>query len=383
MVIKDGLNKIQLMMVLAAILMLCLGCGTDDESIVEPETPVEPDTSTGKPDLVTATGSLKGSIERIDGISVTVRVLQNGNVIASIRWWRGVAGTTQTEQNGNISTITADADGNYQIGNIVPGTYTVEIVAQGYEAVEKTVQVSADGVVSLDRVTLKALGIPVSHIQGILSDQKSGNPLNKVPVRLVDPAGNSREVLTTQTGAFEFENVPTDQRFTVTVDLEGFEQQEISIDPIPAGETVPLEVALIALPGIRGLVLDQITKTPLIGVRVQLSDEVGNVLETPTTTSGVFEFKGVAANQKLTITIDSDEYEKQEFTVDPIPVGETVKLQVELIPLNPDQLPDGDGLAVGLKAPDFNLPDSDGEMIALADYAGKKKVVLVFDRGQW
>jgi hypothetical protein len=70
--------------------------------------------------------------------------------------------------------------------------------------------------------------------------------------------------------------------------------------PIPAGETVPLEVALVARPGIRGLVLDQITKTPLINVRVQLSDEVGNVLETPTTTSGVFEFKGVAANQKLT-----------------------------------------------------------------------------------
>jgi 5-hydroxyisourate hydrolase-like protein (transthyretin family) len=362
MVIKDGLNKIQLMMVLAAILMLCLGCGSDDESIVDPETPGEPDTSTGEPDPVTVTGSLKGAVERIEGVAVAIRVLQNGNAIAS---------------------TTADADGNYQIDNIAPGTYTVEIAAKGYETVEQTVQISEDKVASLDRATLKVLAIPVAHIQGILSDQKSGNPLNKVPVRLVDPAGNSREVLTTQTGAFEFENVPTDQRFTVIVDLEGFEQQEVSIDPIPAGETVPLEVALVARPGIRGLVLDQITKTPLIDVRVQLTDEVGNVLEMPTTTSGVFEFKGVAANQKLTISIDSDKYEKQEFTVDPIPVGETVKLQVELIPLNPDQLPEGDGLIVGAKAPGFNLSDSDGEVIALADYAGKKKVVLVFDRGQW
>ena len=134
---------------------------------------------------------------------------------------------------------------------------------------------------------------------------------------------------------------------------------------------------------IRGLVLDQVTKKPLIGVSVQLTDEAGVVLETPTIGSGVFEFEGVAADQKFTVTIDSDEYEKQEFTVDPIIVGETVKLEVELIPLNPEQLPDGDGLAVGLKAPDFNLPDSDGEMIALADYAGKKKVVLVFDRGEF
>ena len=353
MAIRDTLIKIQLLTVLAAVLMLWFGCGGGDEAIVKTDVLT---------DEVISTGSLEGTIERIGGVSVTVRVLQNGNAIAS---------------------TAADADGNYRIDNLQPGAYTVEIAAKGYEAFEQTVQVSAEEIASLDQVTLKVLEIPVSHVQGVLSDQVRGNPLSKVRVRLVDAAGNSREVLTTPTGAFEFENVPTDQQLTVIVDLEGFEKQEISIDPISAGETVPLEVALVGLPGIRGLVLNQITKTPLIDVRVQLTDEAGVVLETLTTTSGVFEFKGVSANQPLTITIDSDEYEKQEFTVDPIPVGKTEKLEVELIPLNPEQPPAGDGLAVGLKAPDFNLPDSDGEMIALADYAGKKKVVLVFDRGGW
>lgn len=226
MVIRNGLTKIQLMMVLAAALISYLGCGSDDESIVEPDTSMEPDP-------VTSTGSLKGTIEKIDG---------------------------------------------------------------------------------------------------------------------------------------------------VIVDLEGFEKQEIAVGPIPAGKTIPLEVAVVTLPTVRGLLLDQITKSPLSDVRVQLTDEAGAILETPTTTSGVFEFKGVSANQRLTITIDSDKYKKQEFVVGPIPVGETVKLEVRLIPLIA-QLPKGDGLTVGLKAPDFNLPDSDWEMIALADYVGKKKVVLVFDRG--
>ena len=362
MAIKDKLITIQLLIALTAICILCLGCGTDDESIVAPDTAMESGASTEEPAAVTVTGSLNGSVEKIEGVSVAIRVLQNGNAIAS---------------------ATADDNGNYQIDNIAPGTYTVEIVAKGYEAVEQTVQVSAAEVTSLDKTTLKTLEAPVSHIQGTLSDQLKGSPLNKVRVRLVDAAGNSREVLTTQTGAFEFENVPADQQLTVIVDLEGFEKQEISINPIPVGETVPLEVAVVQLPTVRGLILDQITKSPLIDVRVQLTDEAGAALETPTTTSGVFEFKGVAPNQRLTITIDSDEYEKQEFVVDPIPVGETVKLEVELIPLNPDQLPKGDGLIVGVKAPDFNLPDSDGEIIALADYAGEKKVVLVFDRGEW
>lgn len=223
MAMRDGVNKIQSLIALAAILMLCLGCGTDDESIVEPDTTVGPDT-TKEPDA-----------------------------------------TVQPET-------------------------TVEPV------------------------------VP---------------PVEADPVIPAEPPADQAE-----------------------------EVEEV-------------------LPIIRGLVLDQITKDPLIGVSVKLTDEAGVVLETPTANSGVFEFEGIAADQKLTVTIDIDEYEKQEFIVDPIPVGETVKLEVELIPLNPEQLPEGDGLAIGLKAPDFNLPDSDGEMIALADYAGKQKVVLVFDRGEF
>ncbi len=169
---------------------------------------------------------------------------------------------------------------------------------------------------------------------------------------------------------------------------ESIVKTDISTDaPDPVIPTGSLEGAdeksEAASATVRGLALDQITKTPLINVRVQLTDEAGGMLETPTTTSGVFEFKDVSANQRLTITIDSDEYEKQEFTVDPIPVGETVKLEVELIPLKPERLPEGDGLTVGVKAPDFSLPDSDGKIKALADYAGKKKVVLVFYRGSW
>ena len=158
-------------------------------------------------------------------------------------------------------------------------------------------------------------------------------------------------------------------------------------EPDPAIPTVSPEVEVEnneeESATVRGLVLDQITKTPLIDVQVQLTDEAGVVVDTLTTASGVFEFKDVAADQQLMIAIDSDEYKEQEFTVDPVSVGETVKLEVELIPLKPEQLPEGDGLTVGVKAPDFDLPDSDGKMIALADYAGKQKVVLVFDRGEF
>jgi peroxiredoxin Q/BCP len=38
---------------------------------------------------------------------------------------------------------------------------------------------------------------------------------------------------------------------------------------------------------------------------------------------------------------------------------------------------------VGDKAPQFSLPSATGETVALQDYAGKSKVVLVFYRGDW
>jgi peroxiredoxin len=38
---------------------------------------------------------------------------------------------------------------------------------------------------------------------------------------------------------------------------------------------------------------------------------------------------------------------------------------------------------VGDDAPPFSLTASDGSTVALKDYAGKSKVVLVFYRGYW
>lgn len=40
-------------------------------------------------------------------------------------------------------------------------------------------------------------------------------------------------------------------------------------------------------------------------------------------------------------------------------------------------------LRVGARAPEFTLPDAVGRPVSLADYRGKKPVVLVFYRGYW
>jgi len=40
-------------------------------------------------------------------------------------------------------------------------------------------------------------------------------------------------------------------------------------------------------------------------------------------------------------------------------------------------------LRVGERPPDFTLPDAAGREVSLADYRGKKPVVIVFYRGYW
>lgn len=56
--------------------------------------------------------------------------------------------------------------------------------------------------------------------------------------------------------------------------------------------------------------------------------------------------------------IGHDGYENQEIAIEPIPTGETAKIVSELIPLQQAEEPlPGEGLTVGTKAPDFNLPD--------------------------
>ena len=84
------------------------------------------------------------------------------------------------------------------------------------------------------------------------------------------------------------------------------------------------------------------------------------------------------------MVVELDEYEKHESIVNLIQAEETVKITVNLVPiLKIDELPPGDGLSVGAKAPNFNLRDGNGKRYSLANYADQQRVVLLFDRGAW
>lgn len=46
-----------------------------------------------------------------------------------------------------------------------------------------------------------------------------------------------------------------------------------------------------------------------------------------------------------------------------------------------EPLPPGEGLSIGEVAPPFSLPDADGNLVSLSDYAGQKIVIQFYATG--
>ena len=202
------------MFALVLLLFAGLNCGT--------ENPVEETVNTST--VETPTGMLRGEVQSIDGVLIQVRLLRDGQLL------------TQTETQAT-----------YELATIEAGNYTLQISAKGYETKEVNVTVTPGQVVSLDKVALVALATPVSHLRGVLRDEATGEPLGEVNLQLTDSAGEVYETLTTGAGVFTFENLPVEQALTLTIAHAGYEETEVAVHPIPAAETLELQVQLTRL----------------------------------------------------------------------------------------------------------------------------------------
>ncbi len=65
----------------------------------------------------------------------------------------------------------------------------------------------------------------------------------------------------------------------------------------------------------------------------------------------------------------------------PEPTMETTPEQTMETTPEPDPLGPGEGLAIGATAPAFSLPDADGNIVSLSDYAGKVIVIQFYSTG--
>ncbi len=222
------------MFAFALVLFAGLNCGT--------ENPIE---GTGDTVAVetTAPGSFYGDVELIEDVTIYMRFLKAGRILAQIEF--EMHGVKSTSTDANLFASTQRGIGKYHVKEAEPGDYTVQISAKGYQTTELNVTVIPDQSISLDKIALAVLETPVSHLRGVLTSEATGEPIGAVNLQLKDNTGKVYETLTTVTGAFSFENLPVQQPFTLTIAHAGYDDKEVSVEPIPAAETSELTVELV------------------------------------------------------------------------------------------------------------------------------------------
>lgn len=128
------------------------------------------------------------------------------------------------------------------------------------------------------------------------------------------------------------------------------------------------------------------------GVPIQVSLLSDSQLIRQTVAEGSFEFTDLTAGN-YTVKFIANGYDPFEVKV-VVTQGTNVAIEkvilikqtfpeLEELDLPPQstELPPGEGLKIGAIAPDFELPDGNGDLYTLSDYIGEeKKVVLVFYR---
>lgn len=230
------MKQMQAYLALALLLLTGLNCGT--------ENPLEETGDTLQVETV-PTGAFSGEIELIGDEIIHVRVLKAGQLIAQMEFAKEYTmGEIVDGFQGELSTTSLGEIGTYRLKETELGDYTLQIAAKGYQTTELNVTVTADQSLSLDKIALVVLEQPVSHLQGILTDAATGAPISQVHLELTDEAGEVYKALTTGAGVFAFENLPVEQAFTLAIAHAGYEKTEVAVHPIPAAETLELQVQL-------------------------------------------------------------------------------------------------------------------------------------------
>jgi hypothetical protein len=127
-------------------------------------------------------------------------------------------------------------DGNYEIGNLTAGIYTVSASSPGYETATIADVVMPEG--GTIQLNINLTGLPGALISGVVLDADTGMPLANVLVTIVDIDPPRAGVATDINGAYGLPGLDSGN-YTVRFEKTGYRPVEISnINVTKDGQTV-------------------------------------------------------------------------------------------------------------------------------------------------
>ena len=196
-------------MTIPLLILVVFGCDTAENPITDIQ------------EVESTTGIVRVNIQSAEDVNVRIHLIRDGKEVQR-----------------------TEGDGRFTFRNLDAGEYTLRISAQGYHDTELNVTVTAGETTTLDTITLKEFGYPVSHIVGLVRNSRTGIRLPEILVKLTDQDGKQYEAITSKDGIFNFDNLPASQELDLTIEDADYELHELSIDSIPANETKKLNVKI-------------------------------------------------------------------------------------------------------------------------------------------
>ncbi len=191
---------------------------------------------------------------------------------------------------GTAYMVVSDASGEYLINNIpiIHSGKTIEVSAQGYALRQVAgVDIVAGTISALDIELSSRVGI----IAGEVTETISGQLIKDATVRIV---GTHFEIVTSSTGQYKMEDVPTADGYTLEIVASGYDIGYVGSVDVPAGGVVTANVALAPSIGtLAGQVKDSITDEPLKDVQVRL---LGSRFSSETDNDGYYTFEDIPGN---------------------------------------------------------------------------------------
>jgi protocatechuate 3,4-dioxygenase beta subunit len=195
-----------------------------------------------------------------------------------------------------FGTAMTDAEGNYTIEGIAPGSYVIRAVANGFQVAVQGANVLASQLVS----AVFYLEDHPSRIMGHV--QQIGN-LESLPNVDIDVLQGSTLIATTLTdvnGEYVISNMPSGS-YTIRVSLSGFQTktQGVMIEP---EQQVNIDFALAPNPGrLEGQILSALTTLPIVGATIHLFQGEILIDSVLTDMSGKYAIEGLPPHSYLLV----------------------------------------------------------------------------------
>ncbi|WP_162932421.1 carboxypeptidase regulatory-like domain-containing protein [Solimonas sp. K1W22B-7] len=218
-----------------------------------------------------------------------------------------LAAATISVAGHNLSTT---ASGQFDIGDITPGNYSLGVGKVGYASVQRQLNIAAGAVVDVGTVSLLVLE-DAAAVHGAVFDGSSGQPLAGATVA-VTVGVDSFSVLAGNNGAFELTGIPAGSG-TIVVSKAGYRSaaQALSFEPgssygfspslYPDAEPAPTQASIV------GRVLAADSGAAISGARVSVGDKFAL-----SASNGSFQIDGLEAGA-IDIQVEATGYEASGF----------------------------------------------------------------------